>query len=130
MWLKVSWALHRLCNCHRSASLRSYVDGVWLSVWSRAATIKISVSPLSPALLNQAQLASLSTKGFSRSSSVLSFSKLSFSITSLVFELLTKANIYFLLPLLPSGENILPSQPHFLKACKTCLCPAQHNHSN
>ena len=29
MWLTVSWAFHRLCNCHRSAFLKSYVDGVW-----------------------------------------------------------------------------------------------------
>ena len=41
-----------------------------------------------------------------------SFFMLSFSITLLVFKVLTKANIYSLLPLLPSGEIILPSQPH------------------
>ena len=46
----------------------------------------------------------------------------SFLNVSQVFELLTKANIYSLLPLLPSGENILSSQPHaFFKPAKPVL---------
>ena len=85
-----------------------------LSVGSWAAMIKLS--PLAPELLNQAQPASLSTKVVhalvSHSSSIPSFTMPSFSVTLVVFELLTKANIYSLFPLLPSAENILPSRPH------------------
>ena len=121
---------HRLCNCHRSASLRSYVDGIWLSVWSWAVMIKLSVSPLSPALLNQAQLASLSTKDFARPQKIvlaLAFpAVLLFSPSlccpstslSMVFELLTKA-IFILYCLCFLHENILPSQPHFYKPAKS-----------
>ena len=66
------------------------VSGIECLSW--AAMIKLSVSPLSPVLHKQEQLASLSTKGFSRlkknccivfsrNSFILSFSTLSFSIT-------------------------------------------------
>ena len=94
MWLTISWALPQTLQlpsiCFFKILCWWYLvlnDRYW------AAMIKISVSPLSPALINQAQLASLSIKGFSRlqknypcivfshSSSILSFSMLSFSIT-------------------------------------------------
>ena len=115
MWhVTVSWALPQLPSICFFKILRWLY--LVLSVWSWAAMIKLSVFPLSPALLNQAQLASLSTKGFSRlqkncpcigfscSSSVLSFSMLSFNITFDGVWTVDKSNIYSLLPLLPSRE--------------------------
>ena len=64
MWLTVSWALPLTLQLPSICFFKILSWSLVLNDWSWAATIKLSVSPLSPALLNQAQLASLSTKGF------------------------------------------------------------------
>ena len=129
-------------NCHRSASLRSYVDCIWYWVsgpelpWSSFQFFLWVLHFLTKhnLLLCQQKVFQgckkiVQTFAFPE---VLLFSpSLCCPSTSLsmVFELLTKA-IFILYCLCFLHENILPSQPQFLQACKTCLCPAQYNHSN
>ena len=134
---------HRLCNCHRSASLKSYVDGIWYWVSGPelpGSSFQFLLWVLHFLTKNNLLLCQQKVfRGWKKivalfSPAVLLFSpSLRYPLASLmlVFELLTKANNY-LLPLFPSGENILiPSlMLFFLQACKTCLCPAQYDHSN
>ena len=147
MWLTVSWVLPQTLQFPSICFFK--ILRWWylvLSVWSCAAMIKLSVSPLSPALLNQAHLASLSTKGFSRLQkncpcigicrrfSILSFSMLSFSITFAGVWTADKRKYLFFIAFASFKRYYFAfPEPHaffFLQTCKTCLCLAQYNHSN
>ena len=133
---------HRLCNCHRAAFLS--ILCWWyliLSVWFWAAMIKLSVSPLSPALLNQAQLASMSTKGFSRLQKIVHalVSPAVLLVSSSLFFFFTFAGVwavdkskylFFIAFVSFRREYFAFPASYFLQAWKTCLCPAQYNHSN
>ena len=152
MWLTVSWALPQTLQLPSICFFK--ILRWWylvLSVWSCAVTIKLSVSPLSPALLKQAQLASLSTKGFLRlqkivhalmhwcigfscSSSVLSFSMLSFGIIFAGVWTADKSKYLFFVTFASFRREYFafPASCFFflLQTYKTCLCPAHYNHSN